>query len=221
MTTTVRWVAEERPDLRRLTFCIPANLSSGTAGGTRTPGYTRYERRVASWKEATAGAEKIEFVLKQGSDLLDRLASPKHAGRAWFWWHEPYLGPDWLAGFQRAQAKVAGDRCRPFLQVDVPIQDDFRRLASLSRTSLNLTDMPGWRWSALVKSRCQAPLWGRRLLVPRWSISKETAEVRVVRKLDKLYVPLVELIDALQNLEPGGTLVDDVVIGKMIKVASA
>lgn len=66
MTTTVRRVAEERPDLRRLTFCIPTNLSSGTVGGTRTPGYTRYERRVASWKEAIAGAEKIEFVLKQG-----------------------------------------------------------------------------------------------------------------------------------------------------------
>jgi hypothetical protein len=66
MTTTVRRVAEERPDLRRLTFCIPTNLSSGTVGGTRTPDYTRYERRVASWKEAIAGAEKIEFVLKQG-----------------------------------------------------------------------------------------------------------------------------------------------------------
>jgi hypothetical protein len=45
-------------------------------------------------------------------------------------------------------------------------------------------------------------------------ISKDTAEIRVVRKFEKLYVPLVELIDSLQNLEPGGTLVDDVVLNR-------
>ena len=41
-------------------------------------------------------------------------------------------------------------------------------------------------------------------------VSKETAEVRVVRKYHKLYKPLIELVDALQFLEPGGTLVNDV-----------
>lgn len=43
-------------------------------------------------------------------------------------------------------------------------------------------------------------------------ISKDTAEIRVVRKFEKLSVPLVELIDALQNLEPGDTLVDDITL---------
>ena len=41
-------------------------------------------------------------------------------------------------------------------------------------------------------------------------VTKETAEVRVVRKYHKLYKPLIELVDALQFLEPGGTLVNDV-----------
>ena len=41
-------------------------------------------------------------------------------------------------------------------------------------------------------------------------VSKETAEIRVVRKYHKLYKPLIELVDALQFLEPGGTLVNDV-----------
>ena len=36
-------------------------------------------------------------------------------------------------------------------------------------------------------------------------VSKETAEIRVVRKYHKLYKPLIELVDALQFLEPGGT----------------
>lgn len=94
MTKTVERVTKERPKLTKLIFCIPMNLSSGTAGGRQTPGYTRYTNQIASWKKSIAGADKIEFVLKQGSDLLDRLALPKHAGRAWFWWNEPYLGPD-------------------------------------------------------------------------------------------------------------------------------
>ena len=40
------------------------------------------------------------------------------------------------------------------------------------------------------------------------NIDKQTAETRVVAKYKKLYAPLVELVAALQNLEPGGTLVD-------------
>ena len=44
--------------------------------------------------------------------------------------------------------------------------------------------------------------------------SKERAESRVVNRYHKLYVPLIELIDALQDLEPGGTVVDNVRIGR-------
>ena len=128
MTKTVERVTKERPKLTRLTFCIPTNLSAGTAGGRQTPGDKRYTNQVAAWKDKITGADKIEFVLKQGSDLLDRLALPQHAGRAWFWWNEPYLGPDWLAGFLRQQVDVAGDRYRPVLQVDLPIQEDLSAL---------------------------------------------------------------------------------------------
>jgi hypothetical protein len=44
--------------------------------------------------------------------------------------------------------------------------------------------------------------------------SKERAESRVVNRYYKLYKPLIELVDALQDLEPGGTVVDDVRIGR-------
>lgn len=46
------------------------------------------------------------------------------------------------------------------------------------------------------------------------SVSQATAEARAVRKFNKLYIPLVELFDALQNLEPCNTLVDNVVLGR-------
>lgn len=42
--------------------------------------------------------------------------------------------------------------------------------------------------------------------------TKEVAETRVVNKYHQLYKPLMELVDVLQDLEPGGTLVDDVVL---------
>lgn len=121
MTVTVKRVTKERPDLTKLTFCIPYNLPAGTAGGQRKSARQRYEDTVESWKTSIDGADQVEFVLRQESDLLDRLSMSKHAGRAWFWWNDPYLGPEWLAEFQRVQADTAGDRYRPILQVDVPI----------------------------------------------------------------------------------------------------
>ena len=44
--------------------------------------------------------------------------------------------------------------------------------------------------------------------------SKERAESRVVNRYHKLYKPLIELVDSLQDLEPGGTLVDDIEISR-------
>ena len=43
------------------------------------------------------------------------------------------------------------------------------------------------------------------------SLTREAAELKVVNKYQKLYAPLIDLVNALQLMEPGGTLVDDVV----------
>jgi len=42
--------------------------------------------------------------------------------------------------------------------------------------------------------------------------SKRAAELKVVGKYRQLYGPLMDLVKALQALEPGGTLVDDIVL---------
>lgn len=128
MTSSVRRVVTERPQLTKLTFCISANLPASTRGRQRKSARQRYEEKKQFWQTEIAGAENIDFDLIQGSDLLDRLALPKHAGRAWFWWNELYLGQDWLANLLSQQAQVAGDRYRPVLQVDLPIQDDLSAL---------------------------------------------------------------------------------------------
>lgn len=40
-------------------------------------------------------------------------------------------------------------------------------------------------------------------------LPKRTAEARLVKRYHKLYVPLIELIQALQDLEPGTMLIDN------------
>jgi hypothetical protein len=46
----------------------------------------------------------------------------------------------------------------------------------------------------------------------RSPVSEESAKAKVVHKYQKLYPILMELVDLLQLLEPGGTLVDDVTL---------
>lgn len=128
MTDSVKRVVMERPNLTRLTFVISTNLSTGTEGRQRKSQRQKYDDKVATWKRTIKGADKIAFDLIQESDLLDQLSTPEHAGRRWFWWNTPVLGADWLRERLEEQADAAGERYRPDLQVDLPIDEDLRAL---------------------------------------------------------------------------------------------
>jgi hypothetical protein len=128
MTSTVKRVVVDRPQLTRLTFVISSNLTTGTRAGTALSQRQRYEAKIADWKANIDGAANIEFELIQGSDVLARLAEPQHKGRAWFWWRLPVLGEQWLVDRLTEQASAAGERYRPDLQVDVPIESDLQAL---------------------------------------------------------------------------------------------
>lgn len=133
MTESVEAVVAERSNLVRLTFVISTNLSAGTLKGKRKSQRQKYEDKVATWKREIEGADRITFELIQESDLLAKLSLPQHRGREWFWWHSPWLGPEWLEDLQQRQADVAGDKYRPDLQVDLPIAEDLSGLG-LSQT---------------------------------------------------------------------------------------
>jgi hypothetical protein len=128
MTDSVERVSKERPDLRKLIFVISSNLSTGKAGGQRKSQREKYEDKVATWQRTVPGASDINFELVQESDLLDELAKPKHEGRRWFWWEEVVLGHDWIEQRYKQQATAAGEKYRPDLQVDIPIQEDLLAL---------------------------------------------------------------------------------------------
>ncbi|MFI7517578.1 hypothetical protein ACIBVK_29195 [Micromonospora echinofusca] len=132
MTGSVERVAKERPALRTLTFVVSWNLATSRQI-RRTTGQLKSQRdkfndKVDTWKQKIPGADKITFELIQGSDLLDELAKPQHEGRRWFWWGETVLGRDWLRAHYDLQASAAGEKYRPDLQVDIPIQEDLLAL---------------------------------------------------------------------------------------------
>jgi hypothetical protein len=132
MTDSVKRVANERPNVRKLTFVISSNLSTGKAprkdGREIKSQREKYEDKVATWQRTIPGADKIEFGLVQESDLLAELAKPEHRGRRWFWWGDLVLGHDWLAAHYEQQVKAASEKYRPDLQVDIPIQEDLLAL---------------------------------------------------------------------------------------------
>jgi len=131
MTGSVDRVTKERPDLRKLTFVISWNLATGKGAKNargRKSQREKYKDKITAWKKDIPGADKIEFDLVQGSDLLDELAKPEHNGRRWFWWNQVVLGPEWLASRYKQQDDAAGEKYRPDLQVDVPIQEELSAL---------------------------------------------------------------------------------------------
>jgi len=130
MTSSVQRVMHERPKLVKLTFVISWNLATSTRRGARLSQRQKFEDKITSWKSTIPGAADIEFELIQESDLLALLAQPEHRGRAWFWWAEPALGADWLARRLAEQSDTAGERYRPDLQVDLPIEDDLKALGA-------------------------------------------------------------------------------------------
>ncbi|MFA1546104.1 hypothetical protein [Actinomadura chokoriensis] len=131
MANSVKRVAKERSNLRKLTFVISWNLATskaGKGGAERKSQRQKYEDKINAWQRTIPGADKIEFDLVQESDLLDELAKPEHNGRRWFWWGDLVFGHDWLVTRYDQQAAAASEKYRPDLQVDVPIQEDLLAL---------------------------------------------------------------------------------------------
>ncbi len=129
MTESVRAVVRDRPKVSKLTFLISSNLGTAIGRGRRKSQRQKYDDKVDFWHTSIAGADDIEFNLVQESDILDRLALPEHEGRRWFWWGDTEFTDAWLSQKLREQIDAAGEKYRPDLQVDLPIEDDLAALA--------------------------------------------------------------------------------------------
>lgn len=128
MAASVRRVVRDRPAIVKLTFVISSNLATSTQAGQRKSQRQKYDAAVVRWRLDIPGAQDLKFDLVQESDLLDRLSEPQHRGRKWFWWHQPVFTPAWLEDRLAEQTAAAGDKYRPDLQVDLPIQHELEAL---------------------------------------------------------------------------------------------
>jgi hypothetical protein len=125
---SVTRVSLERKKTKRLTFVISINLATSTRAGAIKSQREKYDDAVEAWKTDIPGAGGLDFALVQKSDLLERLSRPEHRGRQWFWWNHEVFTDDWLRRHQSIEVEAAGDRYRPDLQVDLPIEEDLAAL---------------------------------------------------------------------------------------------
>ena len=122
MERTLRTVAGKRPKCRRLTFCIPSDLSDDPGPGSRKSARRKFEDRKLRWKDRIAGADEIEIHLWSAGDLLERLSGhPNHRGIEWFFWNEEVFSLDWLQKRHDVNVDAVGQRYDPQLHVDLPV----------------------------------------------------------------------------------------------------
>ena len=140
MTDSVSAVAKRRSAARRMTFVIPWNLPDGRRENIKTA-RQKYESKIEAWKGKIERANEIEFELVQESDLLGLLAEERHAGRQKFFFDAEMLSFASLTERQRQSADIAGERYRPDLQVDLPIQDDLDELALIGPFRQGIVDL--------------------------------------------------------------------------------
>lgn len=128
LTESVRTVVRDRPRLTKLTFLISSNLNTAVGLGRQKSQRQKYDDKVETWRTSIEAAADLDFELIQESDILDRLALPEHQGRRRFWWGETEFTDAWLGDRLKAQVDAAGEKYRPDLQVDLPIEEDLRSL---------------------------------------------------------------------------------------------
>ncbi|MGW4371544.1 hypothetical protein ACWEKT_38515 [Nocardia takedensis] len=136
---TLKKVAKERTRCVRLTFCIPFDLPDvvPTRNGKRVgkSALEKFEHWVDTRGQRHPGAQRFVIGLWSGGELLSRLNSPAHRGRAWFFWDQAVLSQQWCRQRIEKARDFAGPRYSEDLTVRTPIAETFDGLARTPRFS--------------------------------------------------------------------------------------
>jgi hypothetical protein len=131
MEKSLRTVVKGRPQCRRLTFCIPFDLSDQVEKGKRKSARQKFEDKKDSWQSRIEGADRVKIELWSEGELLERLTNhPHHRGISWFFWHKDVFSPDWCTKRLGVTIESAGERYTPELHVELPIAFALEGLAS-------------------------------------------------------------------------------------------
>ena len=130
MEKSLKTVVEKRPKCRRLTFCIPFDLSDTIEPGKRKSALQKFEDRQKSWRKRVPGADRVRIELCSEGNLLERLAQhPGQRGITRFFWNTEVFSPEWCAHRMSIAHELAGRRYTPELHIDLPVSFALEGLA--------------------------------------------------------------------------------------------
>ncbi len=122
---SVETAIEKHPRLVRYYICVPLDLPDARIPG-RMSAKERWDARIEKWNGwALAAGMTIEFVFWGSSEMLERLAYPKHAGRVQFWFGQRRFDEDWFKFHLEQALSAAGPRYTPEIHVELPIAHNF------------------------------------------------------------------------------------------------
>lgn len=130
MEVSLRTVIKKRPRCRRLTFCIPIDLSDQPAAGKRKGARQKFEDRKKQWRKRISGADRVTIELWGEGALLQRLnGHPNQRGISWFFWDQEIFTREWCEKRLAVTVQAAGERYTPELHVDLPVAFSLEGLA--------------------------------------------------------------------------------------------
>ena len=130
---SVRTALGSHPRLGRYVICLPMDLPAACVPRQKSA-RAKWDAHVEKWTGwASERGMSVEFSYWGGSELLERLTKPEHAGRVRFWFDAIGLDNDWFARRLEEARRTAGPRYTPELHVDLPIAGRFEKFGRTSR----------------------------------------------------------------------------------------
>lgn len=122
MRESVEAVCAKRPNLTKLTFIVPYDLTDSGVGATTTD-QDRWDAAVTRWRNDVPGASGVEFATIRAGDITSKLALAEHAGRREYWFGGLDITDAWLKSRFSESERVADKRYTPEADSASPINE--------------------------------------------------------------------------------------------------
>lgn len=118
---SVKRALDTHPNLTRYTVCLPIDRADPRKEDKDyfKDAWDKHEEKWISWAKEKQRA--VQFDYWGETELSDRFAQEKHAGRYYFWFHDDLFSESWFADQLNRTKENAGARYTPELNVDLPV----------------------------------------------------------------------------------------------------
>ncbi|HYI07594.1 MAG TPA: AVAST type 2 anti-phage system protein Avs2 [Thermoanaerobaculia bacterium] len=158
---SIKAALDKHPRLTRYVVCLPIDRAdpriTGKKGQKQKWFMDDWDAHVVTW--TTWAADRgmtVDFDYWGESEIMDRLAQERHAGRHFFWFNEKFFSNKWFFERYEEARAAAGARYTPELNVELPISrvfdslgrtesffQSFQRLRGLLRKEARSMDLAG------------------------------------------------------------------------------